>query len=177
MPNFICEACTVREELDRELTQLPPDLGLLALERARLIDMSHHWAEASLTQYHTKLNMLRRFGYSFGVTVLSPSVLLTLKPGHSDNVGTGAILARLLPATKSSPTIPADVVMAYTSASGLSIGKWAHRLRASLGYPTIPVSHERIFQHPDGTLWTSHFFRATYLWPLLHMQRLAGDAH
>ncbi len=90
--------------------------------------------------------------------------------------GTGAILARLLPATKSSPTITADVVMAYTSASGLSIGKWAHRLRASLGYAIIPVSQERIFQHPDGTLWTSHFFRSTYLWPLLHMQRLAGDA-
>lgn len=60
--------------------------------------------------------------------------------------------------------------MAYTAASGLSIGKWAHRLRSALGHRTIPDSSECIF-------WTSHFFRSTFLWPLLHMQRIAGDAH
>jgi hypothetical protein len=77
MPNFICEACTGREQLDRELTPRPPDIGLLALERARLIDMSHYnWAETTLTQYHTKLNILRRFGTAFGVQVLCPTVLM-----------------------------------------------------------------------------------------------------
>jgi hypothetical protein len=78
MPTFICEACTVREQLDRELTHLLPDIGLLALERARLIDMSHHWAETTLTQYHTKLNILRSFGTVFGVKVLCPTVLVHL---------------------------------------------------------------------------------------------------
>jgi hypothetical protein len=31
--------------------------------------------------------------------------------------------------------------------------------------------------HQIGTPWTSHFFRSTYLWRMLHMQRIAGDAH
>ena len=342
MPNFICEACTVRAQLDRELQCTSPDIGLLALERARLIDMSHHWADTTLTQYHSKLNILRKFEQYFGVSPLQPTILerpptgpaisimwaqqhYTLRPGRGksqlsnegfvsfstarglrsaaahylawdlqvsdpqaaydalhrpladtgtmptdslaysymtsgmsrrlgeestpshallerhiqwiDNhlnslyevattdearaelsraglanlvawlgwlralelfslfwndltilepqdgpeldlpVGTGAFLARLLPETKSSRTITADVVMAYTSGSGLSLGKWTHRLRASLGHHEIPSSADRVFQHPDGTPWTSLYFRSTYLWPLLHMQCIAGDAH
>jgi hypothetical protein len=342
MPNFICEACTVRAHLDRELRPTPPDLGLLALERARMIDMSHHWADSTLAQYHTKLNIMRRFESYFGVSPLRPTLLerppvsnaipvmwaqqhYALRPGRGNSqlsnegfvsfstarglrsavahyqawdlqvadpqaaydalnrplastgtlptdclaysymtsgmsrrlgeestpshallerhvfwidthlnslydvaptdeartelsraalanlvawfgwlrameifsltwadftvlepqdgpeldlpLGTGAILARLLPETKSSKTITADVVMAYTPGSGLSIGKWAHRLRAALGEHDIPMTPSRIFQHPDGTPWTSLYFRATYLWPLLHMQRIAGDAH
>lgn len=75
MPNFICEACTVREHLDRELQATPQDFGLLSLERARLIDMSHHWADSTLSQYRTKINILRRFEATFGVSPLCPTHL------------------------------------------------------------------------------------------------------
>jgi len=92
-------------------------------------------------------------------------------------LGMGAILALLLPDTKSSQTITADVVMAYTTASGLSLGKWLHRLRAALGLASIPVSDDFLFVHADGSPWTSKYYRTTYLYPFLHMQRLADDLH
>jgi len=92
-------------------------------------------------------------------------------------VGTGAVLARLLPETKSSPTVTADLYMAYTAASGLSLGLWLHRLRAALGYHEIPSNWEHLFIHKDGRIWNSHYFRTTYLLPFLHIQRMGGDAH
>ena len=67
--------------------------------------------------------------------------------------------------------------MAYASVSGLSLGKWLHRLRAALGHASMPVSLEHLFQHPDGSPWTSQYYRTTYLYPFLHLQRMAGDAH
>jgi hypothetical protein len=71
MPNFICKAWTVWEQLDRELDPLScRDSDLLALEHARLIDMSHHWAQSTLSQYHTKLSILQHFQSSFGVPPL-----------------------------------------------------------------------------------------------------------
>jgi hypothetical protein len=32
-----------------------------------------------------------------------------------------------------------------------------------------------ICRHSNGTVWTSRYFRTTYLWPSLHDQRLQGD--
>jgi hypothetical protein len=40
-PNFICEACTLRSMLDRELTD-PLDWKLLCFERMRVLDMTHY---------------------------------------------------------------------------------------------------------------------------------------
>jgi hypothetical protein len=48
-PNFICELCTVRSVLHRELTG-PNDWQLLCLERMRLVDMAHSWAHLRLTR-------------------------------------------------------------------------------------------------------------------------------
>jgi hypothetical protein len=44
---FICEACTVRSVLKRELSLYPSDTVLLMLERARLIDLTNHWARGT----------------------------------------------------------------------------------------------------------------------------------
>jgi hypothetical protein len=41
---FICEACTVRAVLGRDLTWTSIDMQPLMLERMRLIDMAHTWA-------------------------------------------------------------------------------------------------------------------------------------
>ena len=43
-PNFVCEACTVRQILKRELIGRSDGL-LMALERIRLIDMAWSWSK------------------------------------------------------------------------------------------------------------------------------------
>ena len=57
-PNFICEVCTVRSVLDRELRG-PQDWGLLCLERMRTLDMANALAGDTLKGYQGKLRILR----------------------------------------------------------------------------------------------------------------------
>jgi len=82
-PGFICEACTVRSVLDRELTLSAKDLMLLMLEHIRFIDMVHAWARSTHKQYQQKLALVRRFGDQFEVPVLVPT-LLERPPGGPD---------------------------------------------------------------------------------------------
>ena len=79
----------------------------------------------------------------------------------------------LLPATKASRTKTTDLAIAYTCASGLSLGKWFVRARTTRR-PTVPRTAP-IFRTHDGCVWTSHYFRHTFLYPHLHRLRLAGD--
>jgi hypothetical protein len=74
-PNFICEACTVRTALARELLCIPTDVALLMLERMRLIDVVHAWSKGTHQQYQLRLQQLRRFEGSFGVHILCPTPL------------------------------------------------------------------------------------------------------
>jgi hypothetical protein len=339
LPHFVCEVCTVREVVGRELRSDPNDTALVMLERARLIDTAHHWAASTHKQYQSKLRMVRKFEGAFGVSILRPTPLTkppnspdvpamwlqqqySLRPGGfrageqnesavswstvrglrsaisqfyswdltiaqptttmqdsmkrpvmvngclpTDSLGysymssgmsrrlgdnvrpSTALLARHimwidkhfeylyrsattqkrrrllcraalvnvaawlgwlraaeafglewidmevtephlgptvgLPAnigvarlrlqlqTKTERTRQADVILAYTSSSGLSFGKWYHRLGRALG--GIPVGHESVFRHDDGTVWTSHYYRTVHLLPLLHLQQLEGD--
>ena len=73
-PNFVCEVCTVRAVLDRELRR-GPDTVLLQLERMRMVDTANSWARGTLTQYQTKLRQITRFEEAFDLTVLRPSHL------------------------------------------------------------------------------------------------------
>ena len=73
-PTFVCEACTVRAVLDRELTA-PDDWKLLCFERMRLLDMAHSWAEGTHSLYQSKIRFLHRFAHAFGVRVLSRAPL------------------------------------------------------------------------------------------------------
>lgn len=41
LPHFVCEVCTVREIVGRELPSDPSDTALVMLERAHLIDTAH----------------------------------------------------------------------------------------------------------------------------------------
>ena len=59
-PLFICEGCTVRSVLDRELHSRV-DYGLMALERLRILDIAHRWAPGTHRQYQQKLRFLREF--------------------------------------------------------------------------------------------------------------------
>jgi hypothetical protein len=62
-PSFICECCTVRSVLDRELGA-QGDLWLLKLERMRLLDVAHAWTGGTYRTYKGKLNYLARFQLS-----------------------------------------------------------------------------------------------------------------
>ena len=339
LPHFVCEACTVREVVGRELTRGPNDTALVMLERARLIDTAHYWAGATHKQYQAKLRMVRQFERDFGVTILRPTPLTkppssadvpamwlqqqySLRPGGSrageenqsavgwstvrglrsaisqfyswdltvahpantmqdsmmrpvivngclptDSLGyaymssgmsrrlgdnarpstalldrhirwidrhfddlyrtsrgskhrrllcraalvnivawlgwlraaevfglnwadlevtephlgptvglpanQGVMRLRLLLQTKSDRTRQADMILAYTSSSGLSVGKWYHRLRQALGGD--PPGNDKVFSHDDRTVWSSHYYRTSHLLPLLQLQWMEGD--
>jgi hypothetical protein len=69
-PMFICEACTVRSVLDRELGG-PNDGTLLQLERMRVLDMAHAWTKGTYSTYSSKLSYLQRFESLHGLVLLS----------------------------------------------------------------------------------------------------------
>ena len=75
-PPFVCEACTVRAMLGRELTRGARDRTLLMLERMRLVDQAHSWAKSTLGNYQSGLLRIRRFEENFGVVALRGTPLL-----------------------------------------------------------------------------------------------------
>ena len=81
-PNFVCEACTVRQILKRELIGRSDGL-LMALERIRLIDMAWSWSKNTHGTYQGKLRVIRHFENVFGVPILQPTHL-TEPPGSPD---------------------------------------------------------------------------------------------
>lgn len=75
VPNFICEACTVRAVLGRELHYGPADKALLALERMRMTDVVNRWAPDTRTNRAHLYSRLQRFERHFGVSILRPTPL------------------------------------------------------------------------------------------------------
>jgi len=73
-PNFICEACAVRQVIGRELHG-PQDIGLLALERMRILDMVSSWAKSTHSSYQTQLRLIRKFEDHYGFHFLNPTKL------------------------------------------------------------------------------------------------------
>ena len=72
-PPFICEACTVRAQLGSELQKTGDHLGLLMLERMRLIDQANAWSRGTHQNYQALLGQLRRFEQAYGLTLLEPT--------------------------------------------------------------------------------------------------------
>ena len=151
---------TLLGSLTADLSTTPPGSGQLLLLRG-IVAIHFLW-----------LGWLRSselFGLRWqDVTVVSPAD----GPSVDLPVGLGVILLRLLPETKSSRSASADVVVSYSTQSGLRPGVWLDRLRHALG---SPPSLSLLFVHPDGTPWTSRFFRETFLYPSLRLQQAAGD--
>lgn len=73
-PSFICEACTVRRVLKRELRG-PRDVELLALERMRILDMVSSWARNTHRAYQSHIGTVRRFERRYDFQFLTPSSL------------------------------------------------------------------------------------------------------
>jgi hypothetical protein len=82
-PHFICEACTVRSVVDRELSWSAQDTALLMFERVRTLDMLHKWAPGTHRTYHSKIRVFRGFERDLGVLVLPLTPLLRPPNGPS----------------------------------------------------------------------------------------------
>jgi hypothetical protein len=126
-----------------------------------------------------------RGGETFGVTWAD---LMVIKPGDGATqdlpAHVGAILIKLLQQTKTCRSSVADVAVAFCTSSGLSLGKWLTRIRASVSHTGIAddpaewaADTRTIFCHPDGRPWDSTYYRQTFLLPLLQLQRLDGDPY
>jgi hypothetical protein len=91
--------------------------------------------------------------------------------------GCGVVGVRLGPETKSSRNKAVDMSLAYQCLSGYHLGKWFHRARHSCGIGAdYKECADRVFTHPSGAPWTSHFYRHEFVYPSLKRQRRAGDA-
>ena len=70
---FVCELCTVRANVGKELLDFHNDHRfLLSLERMRMIDMFNCWARNTLVNYKSALRSLTTFQSRFGLNILNP---------------------------------------------------------------------------------------------------------
>jgi hypothetical protein len=69
----------------------------------------------------------------------------------------GMVRLQLLAQTKSQQAMTANVVLAFSTASGFSIGTWLERLRFELREQDV-LSTDFILAHANGSPWTSHYF-------------------
>jgi hypothetical protein len=83
--------------------------------------------------------------------------------------GIGAVEFQLLPETKFDATLTADVVIAFTTLSGLSLGTWLDRLSTFK-----PYLGEQIFSTSTTPTWTSAHFWQNFAIPILEVMRLSG---
>lgn len=104
-------------------------------------------------------------------------VLPTEGPRLDLPLGIGAVILRLAPETKSSRNREGDVVVAYTTTSGLSLGKWLLRATALLGLDRERLPPRPLFTTMTGRLWSSLYFREAHLYPHLRRLQDAGDAY
>ena len=73
LPPLVCEACTVRVQIGRELVHSPADRSLMALERIRMIDVAHHLAPSTWNTYGTAFNRFNKFEARYpGVSIRRP---------------------------------------------------------------------------------------------------------
>jgi hypothetical protein len=129
--------CTVRAHLGRELVWHASDFKLLALERARLIDMAHSWATETHARYRVYHAFLRAFEQQHGVAVLVPSVLLA------------------------PPTDPAIVLMWAQEAYSLRLGRSRTDPTALVSMTTIRGLRSAASQFYSWDFQVAHPDRAT----------------
>ena len=81
--SFVCELCTVRAVLGRELTG-PWDDHLLCFERIRVLDMAHYWAKGTHQTYQLRLRMLQHFERTYDTPILQSTPLA--HPPHTPDI-------------------------------------------------------------------------------------------
>lgn len=141
--------------------------------RARTRSARRKWALAGLAHVILWLGWLRG-GEAFSVQQNDLRRILP-KDGPVWDLppGVGALLLRMLK-DKSNRDYSFDIVMAYKCLTGLYAGKWLARVEGLDLWD--PTSSELLFRHPNGSAWTSHYFRHHFLYPGLRVLQQAGDA-
>jgi hypothetical protein len=138
-------------------------------------------AATSLSQQHQiacegTVNLLAYLGWLRGGEVFraaEDNLDITLpkdSPTRNLPPGIGAVEYRLKAATKTDQTVAADIVIAYETLSGLSLGKWVNRLQRF-----TPYNGTGLFSTAKKTTWDSRHFRLNYAIPILEIMRLAGE--
>jgi hypothetical protein len=84
--------------------------------------------------------------------------------------GVGAVEYDLGAETKSDPCVTANVVMAWESLSGLSVGRWLLRLAAFDSF-----HGDKLFSTETKPVWDSRHFREHYACPLLEQMQREGE--
>jgi hypothetical protein len=132
------------------------------------------FSRAAITHLASYLGWLRSmetFGLHWGEV---QSTLPVDGPSFRLPPGFGVVLLQLLRQTKLSQFAQVDVVIAFTTASGLSLGLWLDRLRAELNPAELAPDAYIILRH-SGAAWTLHYYRHKFLYPALYTCRAAGD--
>jgi hypothetical protein len=128
-----------------------------------LAGLANAWAWTTWCRASELFNI--RFG---DVTFIHPRDSVA----HSLPLLTGAFVIKLKTHTKSSPTEQADVVVASTTASGLSPQFWWEQVLRTATDTSVDTY---IFTTMNGIKFDSRHFRNTYLYPLLGLQRFHGE--
>lgn len=168
-------------------TESKPSKALLLRQVASLDQFLHHrFSQETDPEQLRELSLAGLFNLVLWLGWLRSSEGLGLRWGDLDitlpsngpqldlPTNVGAVRLRLRPETKSNRSSRADMILAYRSASGLQLGKWAQR---ALQWSSPGYLSEAVFQHPDKAPWTSAYFREHYLYPSLHRQRAQGDPY
>jgi hypothetical protein len=134
------------------------------------LDTRHEAAAAGTTNLLFWLAWVRSnegFSLSLADIVITP-------PGDGPRkglpVGVGVIEIRLLPETKTNSAATADIIVAYTCWSGLSLGLWLQRLLAF-----APADGRSLFSTPACRKWSSQYYRTRHVYCHLEVLRAMGD--
>jgi hypothetical protein len=85
-------------------------------------------------------------------------------------MGVGVVEIRLLPETKTNSAAVADVIVAYTCWSGLSLGTWLERLLSF-----APADGTHLFSTIANPRWSSGYYRTRHVYCHLEVLRAMGD--
>ena len=80
---FICEYCTTRSVLERDLHGRQ-DWKLMMFERMRLIDIANSWARTTHQVYQSKLNFIRTFERNYQFQCFKTAALS--RPPHGPEI-------------------------------------------------------------------------------------------
>ena len=132
----------------------------------------HQNALAGLAHCFLWLGWLRG-GEAFGILQSDVSCVLPTSAAECDlPLGVGAIIIHMAQ-DKTHRSTSQELVIACRCLTGLSAGEWLRRVISHSLWD--PDSAEPLFRQPNGTVWSSHFFRHRFLCPALAHLRAQGD--